>query len=197
LMSASYEMVKRTKEDLYNYFGIATDMGHKTGLLDTKRNGCTTTGTSGYTEITLSLSGSEAQKNALEALKIRLTESIKGSNSALSAADVSKLVDEKLKKTETVRNYLLESLKKDVTVTAKTESGGKPLVGFMTENVATGMAAVFTNPKIVANPYTFFVRDGGSLTEAIQASSSRAKAALSPGLQLLHEFVHAQSKFIS
>lgn len=195
LMSATYEMANRTKTELHDYFGIATDMAHTTGQLDDP-GGCNP-GTAGAKEIRLTLSDPQAQAKAKDALKTRLTESVKRSNSTLPAADISKLVDEKLKKTEAVRNYLLEALKGDVTVTAQTQLNGKTLMGFFTKNVAIGGAGVTKSPDIVANPYTFSVKDSGHLTDAMQSSSSRAKAALGPTTQLLHELVHKQQKFIS
>ncbi|HEU5368180.1 MAG TPA: SpvB/TcaC N-terminal domain-containing protein [Ktedonobacterales bacterium] len=194
LMSAAYETTKRIKEDLSNYFGIDTEMGHDTknyapsGFLSCNKP----PPAYGYSKITLKVIDDPAkQKAALDNLRNRLT-AIEKSKGNASDEQISKNVEAKMKSLEGARNYLIASLKEGFDLEAQTRSEGKTLIGMDT----TGSSDLRQGTMHV-NPYTFFTEESGKWVDAIQGSSPQAKAAVSPGLQLLHELIHYRKKYIA
>jgi RHS repeat-associated protein len=194
LMSAGYETVKSIHEDLYNYFGISTDMGHKTTTKTTFDcgGGPGAAPASRYTKVTLEVSTDQDRQNkALEALRNRLTEVEKRDGG--SDAEIKARVDARMTKIEKARQFLIDSFAQGFTLNARTMVDQTALIGAYT----TGSSDVRTGDMHI-NPYTFFTWNDVSnrWESAISASSGAAKAALSPALQLLHELVHYRKKYV-
>jgi RHS repeat-associated protein len=196
LMEAGYATVVRIQTELRDYFGIETTLNYETKRYSTN-TGCSSylPGASSddevrYTKITLDISTDEqAQKDAMAKLRTKLTtfETAKGG----SAAEIQKRVDERIASLEKARTFLKESFKEGFTLEAQLKGDkGSTLLGMWTKSSVIGNS-------MYVNPYTFFREDKGKWVEGIEASSSRARAAVGPGLQLLHELVHYREKLIA
>jgi RHS repeat-associated protein len=193
LMAAGYETVKRIKDELRDYFGIETQMGHHTESTSSGLGcGCSTPGAAGgttrYSRVTLQLVTDEkAQSAAMQKLRDKLTaiEKPKGG----TAEEIKRRVDARMGGLAQARNYLIKNLQKGFTLEAQTSvtirGKTKTLIG-----MATVADPLSISSTMYVNPYTFFREDKGAWVGGIEASSTRASAAVGPALQLLHELTH-------
>jgi hypothetical protein len=145
-----------------------------------------------YKEVRLDLASDDKQKEAKSALRDRLINTEKKKNATgTSDEEIERIVDNKMKQIDKVRDYLIKNIGDGIKLEAQTKIGENTLIGFANVNHGN-----YSKGDLIVNPFTFFTDNGTSWDQAIEGSSSRAKAALSPGLQLLHELVHYTEKHI-
>jgi RHS repeat-associated protein len=182
LMSAGYETVKRIKQELHDYFGIETQMGHDT---TTYFSGCSTI--EGYSKVTLTVSDDEnSRQAALNKFRDRLmaVETAAGG----SPDEIKKRVDTKIGEFAKGRDFLVKNLKEGIILNAQVhEDSTKNLTQ---GPVLLGMQTTQAYGYINVNPYFFFREGNGGWVEGIDASSPQARAANGPAIDLLHELMH-------
>ena len=198
LMSATERMVAQIKTDLEKYLGISTDSKSQYS----SSSSCSVAGgvgASGGTleSVTLKLGSEEKSDAARDALQKRVDADVRKSMPGKSSEDIANEVAVRMSRIDKLRTFVMAKLgnwTEGETVTVQTHAdddkvkpSGKVLLGFL------GF-----DGRNQVNPFTFFKTDGkGGWSEAITDGTLKGKAALSPGMQLVHEILHWRGTLVN
>jgi len=201
LMEAGAEMAVRIQSDLREFFGLETDVNplYKSG------SGCGCgpgpgASTGEISKITVVVSQDpKKQEQSKKDLRARVEAAVTRDMAGKSPEEIHKEVESRMGKLNSARQFLEARLSEEST-TVKLQTMEDPndiLLAPYTPMLGLRFdPGTFGRGDMRANPYTWGVKKDGSWVRAPEYSSERSRAALSPGLQLLHEFEHEFKSFI-
>jgi RHS repeat-associated protein len=200
LMEAGAEMALRIQSDLREFFGLETDVN----ISYKSAAGCGCGPGPGassreISSISVVLSqDTQRQEQSRKDLRVRVEAAVRRDMVGKSPHEIHKEVESRMDKLESARRFLETSLSDrttDVELRTLEETDD-----FLTKPYAPLLGMRYLPRAVtidmVANPYTWGLKKDGSWTRAPRYSSERSRAAVSPGLQLLHEFEHQYNSFI-
>jgi RHS repeat-associated protein len=186
IMQAATQMVNRISIDLELRLGIATDVDVTYPKLFGDK--------SIPKSISLELADSTRQTAAHDALRALVEKETRAKMAGKSEADISSAITDRMTKIDKLRDFAMAEIRKGYSVEVQNimpdtnKTVASTLIGFTT------VKGDWTT-NIYVNPFTFLKQGGSFLVDSLQGTSP-AKVAMGPGLELIHEFEHADATFV-